>query len=92
MTDRPLPPGPVEWDDEGDPVPQPAKESDLADLIQLLEYGRRKGYRIGPVVRIGKITVQVADLRQHVGDGLDLAPEPSIWEEHGYPEPGKGVE
>jgi hypothetical protein len=91
MTDRALPPGPVEWDDDGDPVPQPAKESDLADLIQLLEYGRRKGFRVGPMVRIGKITVQVSDLRHRAAAVEETAPEPSIWQEHGYDDRGNGV-
>lgn len=86
MTNRPLPPGPVIHDDEGNPIPQPAPESDLADLIQLLEYGRVKGFRIGPTVRVGKIIVQVSDLRQHEARRHDeQAPaDPGIWAEHGY--------
>jgi hypothetical protein len=64
---RPLPAGPVELDDDGNPVPQPAADSDVRDLQQLMEWGRMKGYRIGPAVRIGKITVQIADVRQTEG-------------------------
>ena len=90
MTDRPLPPGPVEWDDEGDPVPQPAPESDLADLIQILEYGRRKGFAIGPMVRIGKIALQVTDMRLRRNAGAAEEPEPSIWQEHGFDDKGGG--
>lgn len=67
MNIRPLEPGPVQHDDEGDPVPQPAPNSDLTDLIQLLEYGRKKGFRIGPTVRVGKIITTVHDLRQDEG-------------------------
>ena len=83
MTTTPLPPGPVAHDDEGLEVPQPS-DRDLGDLIQLLEYGRRKGFVIGPNVRIGKITLQVRDLRQQRGRGKQEEPDPSIWEEHGY--------
>ena len=90
MTDRPLPPGPVEYDDDGIAVPQPAAESDLADLIQLLEYGRRKGFRIGPMVRIGKITVQVADMRQRAAATAPDEPEPSIGEMVGFPDYSPG--
>jgi hypothetical protein len=92
VTDRVLPPGPVEWDQEGDPVPQPAKESDLADLIQLLEYGRRKGFRVGPMVRIGKITVQVSDLRQRGSAGEDTITELSIGDMVGVPDYFPGQE
>lgn len=80
MSDRPLPPGPVEYDDDGVPIPQPAPDSDLADLIQLLEYGRRKGFVIGPMVRIGKIALQVVDARQQRGSTRPSEPEPSIWD------------
>jgi hypothetical protein len=81
----PLPPGPVEFDDDGNPLPQPAPASDLADLIQLLEYGRLKGFKIGPTIRVGKIVTTVRDLRQRDQQtAKDDTPEPSIWEEHGY--------
>jgi hypothetical protein len=85
MTVRPLPAGPVEHDDDGNPVPQPAENSDLRDLIQLLEYGRAKGFRIGPTVRVGKIVTQVRDLRQHEGrDTKDEEPDRGIFAEHGF--------
>lgn len=80
---RPPPPGPLAHDEEGDPLPQPAAESDLADLIQLLEYARTKDFQIGPFVQVGKIRVQVADIRQARKLGVDrprAEPEPSIGE------------
>lgn len=86
MNPRPLPPGPVEHDSEGDPLPQPAAASDLADLIQLLEYARTKDFAIGPFVQVGKIRVQVADVRQARKLGTDrpqpssAATEPTIWD------------
>lgn len=79
-----IPPGPVEHDDDGNPIPQPAPASDLADLIQLLEYGRVKGFRIGPTVRVGKIVVSVRDLRQKEGADKGLPHDPGVWAEHGY--------
>lgn len=82
---RPLPPGPVEFDEDGDPLPIPPAGSDLAALIQLLEFGRRKGFRIGPTVRVGSIVLQVKDLRQPEADGArDVDPEPGIFAQHGY--------
>lgn len=84
MSDRPLPPGPIEFDEQGDPVPVPPAGSDLAALIQLLEYGRRKGFLIGPAIRVGSIVLQVRDLRQPEAEGHAPAdPEPSIWARHG---------
>lgn len=77
--------GPLEHDEDGDPVPQPAENSDLRDLIQLLEYGRARGFRIGPAVRVGKLAVQVTDLRQREGKpDQDESPDPGVWVEHGY--------
>lgn len=76
--------GPLEHDEEGNALPRPEARSDLADLIQLLEYGRRRGFRIGPMVRLGKITLQIQDLRQTEGRGGEPKPERSIWDEHGY--------
>lgn len=61
--------GPVEHDEDGNDLPVPSAESDLGQLIQLLEYARLRGYRIGPTVQIGKITLQVRDLRQAEGRG-----------------------
>lgn len=84
MTDRILPPGPVAFDDDGDPIPQPAAQSDLADLIQMLEYGRKKGFRFGPVVHVGKIITQVQDLRQTEGRGIAQEPDEGAWAAAGY--------
>lgn len=65
------PTGPIDSDEDGNAVPLPPAESDLAQLIQLLEYGRKRGFRIGPTVQIGRLTVQVADLRQTEGTMRD---------------------
>ncbi len=76
--------GPLDHDEEGNALPRPEPGRDLDDLIQLLEYCRRRGFRIGPMVRIGKLTLQIQDLRQTEGRGGEPKPEKSIWEEHGY--------
>lgn len=51
-------------DDDGNVILPPPPDSDVARLIYLMEYGRKRGFRIGPVVKIGETTVQVRDLRQ----------------------------
>lgn len=89
MTDssRPLPPGAVETDADGDQLPMPAENSDLADTIQLLEFCRRKGYVVGPMLRVGKLVMQIVDIRQRKREGLTGEPpadKTDIWEEHGY--------
>lgn len=89
---RPLPPGPVEFDEEGEPVPLPPSGSDLAALIQLLEFGRRKGFEFTGGLRVGTITVQrVRDIRQaeRGAKERDLDTMPDIWAQHGAgPEDG----
>lgn len=64
-------------DDDGNRILPPPANSDVAGVIYLLEYGRKRGFRIGPVVKIGETTVQVRDLRQERqmrddGDAPDL--------------------
>lgn len=79
--------GPVDHDDDGNPVPLPADGSDLAQLIQLLEYARVRGFRVGPLIQIGGIAVQVRDLRQHEGRrDTDDAPDPGPWARAGHTE------
>lgn len=51
-------------DDDGNVLTPPAEGTDAAHIIYLLEYGRTRGFKIGPVVKIGEATVQVRDLRQ----------------------------
>lgn len=77
------PTGPIDSDEDGNAVPLPPVESDLAQLIQLLEYGRKRGFRIGPTVQIGKIAVQVADLRQDEHTGRD-EPQVDAWAAAGF--------
>ncbi len=75
---KPTPTGPLDADEEGNTLPVPPAESDLAQLIQLLEYARKRGYRIGPTVKVGAIVTQVQDLRQEEG-GVELPPDPGPW-------------
>jgi len=85
------PRGPIDSDEDGNIVPVPPAESDLAQLIQLLEYGRRRGFRIGPTVRVGALVVQVQDLRQNESQlGDELEPQMGAWEAFGYTENAKG--
>lgn len=83
------PPGPIEHDDDGNSIPQPAENSDAADLIQLLEYGRVKGFEFSGSVRVGKITIQtVRDLRRREGPAPSTD-EAGIWKEHGFDPDGE---
>lgn len=82
----------VLYDDDGDPIPQPAGDSDLAGLIQLMQYCRLKGWRLGPTIQFGRITTTIADLRQRDprGGTRGDVPEPSIWREHGMEDDPNG--
>lgn len=58
-------------DDDGNELPKPPQDSAVWAVIYLLEYGRKRGFRIGPQLQVGEITLNVADLRQarEVGQG-----------------------
>lgn len=51
-------------DDDGNEWAPPEPGTPIAHVIYLLEYGRKRGFRIGPTVQVGDTIVQVADLRQ----------------------------
>lgn len=76
----------IDADDEGNNLPVPPADSDIGQLIYLLEYGRQRGFRIGPTVQIGNVIVQVSDLRQHEGRAQSETPEPTIWQQNGHDE------
>lgn len=72
-------------DPDGNTLPAPPVGTNVGDLIYLLEYGRKRGFRIGPTVKIGEVTVQVRDLRQerqmsleNQQDAPDLDPDSDI--------------
>lgn len=67
-------------DDDGNEIVPPPDDSDVAHIIYLLEYGRKRGFRIGPTVQIGDVIVQVRDLRQEAqmhrdGQAPELSPD-----------------
>jgi hypothetical protein len=51
-------------DDDGNVIAPPPPEHPVMAVIYLLEYGRKRGFKIGPTVQVGDTIVQVADLRQ----------------------------
>lgn len=69
-------------------LPQPHPDSPVYDLMFLLEWGRDRGFRIGPHVEIDGLRVQVADLRQGKIEGVVMPDAPTggtdIWRENGY--------
>lgn len=84
---RPLPPGPLAHDEDGNLLPQPAENSDVRDFIALMEWARHKGFELTGAIRVGKIAVQrVTDQRQDKArrDKDDFPPDLGVWPEHGY--------
>lgn len=71
-------------DDDGNELTPPSPDSDIGQLIYLLEYGRQRGFRIGPRVQIGDVVLEVADLRQ--ADERGTGSDTDIWTEHGHKE------
>jgi hypothetical protein len=51
-------------DIDGREIPPPEPGSDLAVLERLMLFGRREHFGIGPLVKVGSITVQIVDLDQ----------------------------
>lgn len=51
-------------DEDGNAIPPPDPGSPVMQIIYLLEYGRTRGFRIGPRVQVGDTIVEVRDLRQ----------------------------
>lgn len=44
---------------------------DVLAAIHLLEWARARGFRIGPVVKVGNVQFGVADIRQANREGID---------------------
>lgn len=73
-------------DSDGNPVIDVDPLSSTGQLTALLEWARRRGFRIGPYVKIGDLVLQVADLRQVEGRGQPMPPEIGPWTAAGFPE------
>jgi hypothetical protein len=74
-------------DEHGEELAVPPPHSDVMQIIYLLEYARRREFKIGPMIQIGDVTLQVADLRQEANAQKAAAvQETSIWQEHGHDE------
>lgn len=64
---------------DGEPLVVPEPGTDVAHLIYLLEYARRRGFKVGPNVQLGSIALQVHDMRQiEEGDLPDEPDDPDI--------------
>ena len=84
-------PKPPEHDDDGNPLALPDPQSDVGQLIYLLEWARIRGFRIGPEVRIGGLGVVVRDLRQtekrrDPDDTVSNYEKAGPWAAHGHEE------
>lgn len=50
--------------DDGGTLHEVDAGTDVGGAILLLEYARARGFRLGPYLQVGSVTVQVADTRQ----------------------------
>lgn len=75
-------------DEHGNPLLEVDPNSMCGQLVALLEYGRRRGFRIGPFVQIGDVRLQVQDLRQDEGRGVAPVDDPGPWVAAGLDEDG----
>lgn len=74
----------VDEDIDGNDITAPPAASDVGQLIYLLEWARRRGFRVGPAIRVGGLTLQVQDLRQTEGRGVPREADPGPWKTAGY--------
>jgi hypothetical protein len=72
-------------DEDGNILPALDPSSGVAQIITLLEYGRKRGFRIGPTVQVGDVIVQVKDLKQEEAYAIrNLPNDGSIWDDAGF--------
>lgn len=50
-------------DDDGNIIAPPPADHPVRAIVWLLEYGRTRGFRIGPRIQVGDTIVECADLR-----------------------------
>lgn len=50
-------------DDDGNLIAPPPVDDPIMKILYLLEYGRKRGFRIGPTVQVGDTIIQVTDTR-----------------------------
>jgi hypothetical protein len=62
-------------DENGNPVPEVDPLSSAGQLVALLEWARRRNFKLGPMVKIGDVMVQVTDLRQETGHRMPNLPD-----------------
>lgn len=53
-------------DEDGNALQPPEPGTDAANAIYLLEYARKRGFRLGGTLKVGSIEMQVLDLRQQM--------------------------
>lgn len=77
-------PDPPDHTDDGDDIPRAPAGSDLEQLFTLLEFCRLRDFRLLGPVQIGRIAVQVADMRQVEAMARENARDEGPWKEAGY--------
>lgn len=50
-------------DDDGNLIAPPPPDDPIMKILYLLEYSRKRGFRIGPTVQVGDTIIQVTDMR-----------------------------
>lgn len=76
-------------DSDGNPVFDVDPASSSGQLVALLEWARRRGFRLGPTIKIGDLVLQVQDLRQVEGRDVPVLDDPGAWGSVGFPEGDK---
>lgn len=71
-------------DENGEEFPPLDPNSDVAKTIHLLEWARARRFRLGPVVQVGDVIINVVDLDQVSVNKRPDADEVDIWTQAGH--------
>lgn len=70
-------------DEDGNDIPEVKPDSDLGQIMAFMEWGRRRGFVIGPTIQVGETIVQIADPKARI-EKTERVPDTSIWASHGH--------
>lgn len=65
-------------DEDGNIINPPPPDSPVSQIVWLMEYGRLRGFKIGPRVQIGDTIVECTDLRQLAKESKDTKAQPDV--------------
>lgn len=66
-------------DKDGNPLPDIDPMSNVGQAVALLHHARKHGFRVGPLIKVGDVVIQVQDLEQSPGRNLEMPEDRGPW-------------